>query len=96
MIARALLLVALLTVVLGGCAPALQGPAHPEPGFIGPRLEDKVFVAADGARLGLTRWDAFGPPRAVIVGVHGMDDYANTFHLAAPWWAARRRDHLCL
>ena len=23
----------------------------------------------------------------MIVGVHGMNDYANAFHLAAPWWA---------
>ena len=24
---------------------------------------------------------------AVIVGLHGMDDYANAFHMAAPFWA---------
>jgi alpha-beta hydrolase superfamily lysophospholipase len=29
------------------------------------------------------------PPWAVIVGVHGMNDYANAFHLAAPWWASQ-------
>ena len=47
-------------------------------------------MASDGTRLALTRWDATnGRPTAVIVGLHGMNDYANTFHLAAPWWAAR-------
>ena len=28
-----------------------------------------------------------GEPWAVIVGVHGMNDYSNAFHTAAPWWA---------
>ena len=23
----------------------------------------------------------------MIVGVHGMNDYSNAFHMAAPWWA---------
>jgi alpha-beta hydrolase superfamily lysophospholipase len=45
-------------------------------------------VTFDGARLGLTRWEAEGgPAKAVIVGVHGMNDYANAFHLAAQAWA---------
>jgi acylglycerol lipase len=25
----------------------------------------------------------------VVVGLHGFNDYSNTFHLAAPWWAER-------
>ncbi len=81
---------AIVTLVLSGCSATLQHPETPRPGFTGPRLEDRAFIAADGARLALTRWDAAGgPPWAVIVGVHGMNDYANAFHLAAPWWAAR-------
>lgn len=85
-----LVLLGLVGLLLTACAPTLQRPATPEPGFSGPRLEDHDFVASDGTRLALTRWDAAdGSPSAVIVGVHGMNDYANTFHLAAPWWAAR-------
>ena len=76
--------------MLAACAPTLQRPATPEPGFAGPRLEDHDFIASDGTRLALTRWDAAGgEPSAIVVGVHGMNDYANAFHLAAPWWAAR-------
>ena len=76
--------------MLSACAPTLQHTALPEPGFAGPRLEDHAFVASDGTRLALSRWDVEGgEPWAVIVGIHGMNDYANTFHLAAPWWAAR-------
>jgi alpha-beta hydrolase superfamily lysophospholipase len=81
-----------LALALSACAPTLQKAERPAAGFSGPRLEPDahVFVSFDGARLGLTEWDATtGEPWAVIVGVHGMDDYANAFHLAAPWWAAR-------
>ena len=78
---------ALLT---SACAPGLQQAQRPPAQFSGPRLESNVFVSFDGARLGLTRWDAQGgEPWAVIVGVHGMNDYANAFHLAAPDWARR-------
>ena len=70
---------------------AAAAPADPAAGFAGPRLEADRFVSFDGARLGLTHWDVpdGGEPWAVIVGVHGMDDYANAFHLAAPYWASQ-------
>jgi alpha-beta hydrolase superfamily lysophospholipase len=84
-----LLLAWLFAGLLAACAPTLQRAASPELGFSGPRLEDHAFVSFDGTRLGLMRWDAETPsePWAVIIGVHGMNDYANAFHLAAPWWA---------
>ena len=93
---RALLIVCLVvTGLLAACAPTLQRAGRPEAGFAGPRLEADAFVSFDGARLGLSRWEAADEagrpvePWAVIIGVHGMNDYANAFHLAAPWWAAR-------
>ena len=82
-------------LLLVACAPTLQQAAGPDARFSGPRLEDGAFVSFDGTRLGLTRWDAVGQgggaaePWAVIIGVHGMNDYANAFHLAAPWWASQ-------
>ncbi len=84
-----LVLAVMLTAILAACAPTLQRAARPDVTFTGPRLEDDAFVSFDGARLGLTRWDADGraQPWAVIVGVHGMNDYANAFHMAGPWWA---------
>jgi acylglycerol lipase len=75
---------------LGGCAPMLvQSPLTPVTGFAGPSLGETDFVSFDGARLGLTVWPTQGPPTAIIVGLHGMNDYANAFHLAAPVWAER-------
>jgi alpha-beta hydrolase superfamily lysophospholipase len=82
-------LIALLLLTLVACAPTLQQAALPDAAFSGPRLEDHAFVSFDGTRLGLSQWDASGDPWAVIIGLHGMNDYANAFHLAGPWWAAR-------
>lgn len=86
MIRRLLALAAVL--VLAACAPLVQQAGRPALGFEGPRLEDHAAVSFDGARLGLMRWLPQGrEPWAVIVGVHGMNDYSNAFHLAAPYWA---------
>ena len=52
---------------------------------------DHVFTSFDGARLGLSVWT---PPKeqkiwAVLVALHGMDDYGEAFAEAGPWFAAR-------
>ena len=79
-----------LLLMLGACSPMMvQQAARPDLTFQGPRLERDGFVSFDGARLGLTTWEASGEPWAVIIGVHGMNDYANAFHMAAPWWAGQ-------
>ncbi|MEO1553233.1 MAG: alpha/beta fold hydrolase [Pseudomonadota bacterium] len=50
-------------------------------------LENNRLISFDGAELGLTVWDTKRDPEIIIVGVHGMNDYANAFHMAAPYWA---------
>ena len=78
----------LLFLTLTACAPMLRQQAlTPSADFQGPRLEADAVVSFDGARLGLTVWPTAGEPWAVIVAAHGMNDYANAFHLAAPEWA---------
>ncbi len=80
---------------LAACQPRVQGRGLPPTSFAGPRLEPDSLVAADGTRLPLTVWDARDEdgravePWAVIVGLHGMNDYAAAFGLAGPYWAAR-------
>jgi len=71
--------------VVSGCAPRLQeiGSADAEQ-----RLLDDVVVMADGARLPLKVWPA-KRPRAIMIGVHGMNDYSNAFAMPAPWFAKR-------
>lgn len=85
------LIALMFALMLGACTPLMtQTAGQPPLGFEGPRLSGDQFISYDGARLGLTRWDAEdGAPRTVLVAVHGMNDYANAFHLAAPYWAAR-------
>jgi acylglycerol lipase len=85
---RSLILALAAGLMLGACAPVTQQAGRPALGFAGPRLEDDAMVSFDGARLGLTRWEAAGgAPWAVIVGLHGVNDYSNAFHLAAAYWA---------
>ena len=55
------------------------------------QADQNTFVSFDGTRLGLTVWEGQGGPAAgnVVIGLHGMNDYANAFHMAAPYWAAQ-------
>jgi len=73
-------------------APIRQGAlALDDAGTVTPAfLDDQgVMIAHDGARLGLTIWKPVGdaPAEHVIVGIHGMNNYAGEFRLAAPEWA---------
>jgi alpha-beta hydrolase superfamily lysophospholipase len=78
-----------LLALLAGCAPTVQLAARPGVLFTGPVLRAHDFVSFDGAVLATQTWaPASGEPWAVIVGVHGMDDYANAFDIAGPAWAA--------
>lgn len=80
-------------MLLAACVPTMQRAESPLDGFSGPRFDAAAerFVSFDGAELGLTAWlPASGvEPRAVIIGLHGMNDYANTFYLMGPWFAER-------
>ncbi len=58
-----------------------------------PQLTGEVFVARDGMRLPMRRWDAANSsdrnakPRALILALHGMSDYSNAFDMPAKQWA---------
>ena len=89
---RRALILSVSALGLTACAPLAQRPEVAALGFRGPRLRGEVFVSFDGARLGLMRWlpaGEAGEPVWVVVGLHGMNDYANAYHLAAAWWAER-------
>jgi acylglycerol lipase len=53
-----------------------------------PAIENGHFVTRDGLALRLCHWDA-PTPRAIIVAVHGMNDYSNAFAIPAPLWAQK-------
>lgn len=84
--------IGLALIVLAACVPSVQRAQSQLDAFSGPRFDvvGERFVSFDGAELGLTAWlPPEAPPRAVIIGLHGMNDYANTFYLAGPWFAER-------
>lgn len=71
------LLTAVTLVVLAACTPKVNYPGKQvtKPGFI-----EKQYVAEDGAVLPVRSWlPQDGPARAVIVAVHGFNDYSNAF-----------------
>lgn len=72
--------------LLPACAPAYQ-PMGPERGA--PRLADDAVLTADGYRLPLRRWGpADGVPvQAVVLALHGLNDYSLAFAPAGPRWA---------
>jgi alpha-beta hydrolase superfamily lysophospholipase len=84
---------------VAACRPEVQTPGVPPQGFTGPSFSPAgpglgVFTSFDGTRLPLQSWGAVGAdgeaiePWAVIVALHGMNDYAEAFFLPAPYWAA--------
>lgn len=83
-----------LTLLAAACVPTIQHAAHVGADFQGPRFEPAAhrFISFDGTPLGLSAWTPPNgqAPSAVIVGVHGMNDYGEaTFYLMGPWFAQR-------
>lgn len=71
---------------LAGCATPVVQPrgAHPT----APRLEADRVIAADGATLPLSVWRPHGAPRAIVLALHGFNDYRLAFAEVGPFLAA--------
>jgi alpha-beta hydrolase superfamily lysophospholipase len=55
------------------------------PPVVAPALEQNILVMPDGAVLPYRAWLPEGPPRAIILGIHGFGDTArNSLELPAP------------
>jgi len=54
-----------------------------------PRLESDSVIAADGATLPLSFWLPQGEPRAIVLALHGFNDYRKAFGEVGPFLAAR-------
>jgi alpha-beta hydrolase superfamily lysophospholipase len=69
---------------LAACTPTILPMGTP----IGqPLLLDDGIVTADGLFLPLRTWRPEGAPRAVILALHGFNDYSNAFDTPAAEWA---------
>jgi len=81
-------------MLIAACVPTVQQAARNGPNFEARPHFNAVaerFTTFDGTELGLTAWlpPNNEEPRAVIIALHGMNDYANTYYLAGPWFAER-------
>ncbi|WP_207485846.1 alpha/beta fold hydrolase [Arenibaculum pallidiluteum] len=71
-------------LLCAGCAMERQPMGPPvQP----PALVADAFVAPDGVALPLRSWLPEGRPSAVVVALHGMNDYSNAFDMPGRFWA---------
>ncbi len=63
-------------LVISACA---QTVAPPGPGAQAPHLTEKAFVTSDGLSLPVRQWLPEQPPRAIVLGLHGFNDYSKAF-----------------
>jgi len=77
-------LVLALAFLAQACTPVVQavGPKVGEP-----EMNGDALITADGDRLALQSWLPAGEPKAVILALHGFNDYANAFDAPARAWA---------
>jgi acylglycerol lipase len=71
-----------LLLSLQACVSFPDAPAS----VVEPALEDNALRSIDGELLALQSWRAENP-RAVIIALHGMNDYSNAFSGPGAWWA---------
>src|SRR5882757_11090424 len=82
---RRMIAAAALAVMLSACAPTVipAGIAVRQPSLTPDR-----YVAADGTVLPVAVWPAAnGPPKVVILGLHGFGDYRKAWDEPAQIWA---------
>lgn len=79
---------ALLPLLLSACA---DPPDFPDQRIttasIPAHLTADTYVANDGTRLPLRSWLPDGPIKAIVVAVHGINDYSHAFAGPAAAWA---------
>ncbi|TAN47999.1 MAG: alpha/beta hydrolase [Rhodospirillales bacterium] len=72
--------------LLAACTPRIEAAG---PALAPPALESDALAMPDGARLPLRRWFPQEPPFAVVLALHGFNDYSKAFEGPASWLAAR-------
>ncbi|MHC8508687.1 MAG: alpha/beta fold hydrolase [Rhodospirillales bacterium] len=89
---------AVLLALTAACAPRMTPPGAD---VRAPEISEDAFIMADGARLPLRRWPPKGEhaderadehaaePWAVLLALHGFNDYSYFFDDAGAWLAAR-------
>ncbi len=80
-------LTAVTLLMLTACSPLVN---HPGPNITTPKIEKAHFTAADGTLLPLRRWlPQDMPVKAVIIALHGFNDYSNAFTATGKYLSGR-------
>ena len=64
------------TALVSACAPTVVKPG---PAVAHAHLTENAFITEDGLALPLRQWLPEGAPTAVVVAVHGFNDYSRAF-----------------
>jgi len=75
----------LLGLLLSACTPLVQQLGEEN---VVAELKSDVAVMEDGTALPVRVWKA-KTPKAILVAVHGFNDYSNAFDVPAKWFAKR-------
>lgn len=65
-----------LLLLLSGCMPKIYPPSAQNTTA---RLQDNAFITADGAHLPMRHWLPTESPKAVVIALHGFNDYSQFF-----------------
>lgn len=84
---RSTLLAVSLTLVLAACATPTVQPTGKV--MTTPEILPDHIRTADDARLPLSVWRPAGEPRAIVLGLHGFNDYRRAFEETGEFLAAR-------
>ncbi len=75
----------LILSFLNSCSPYLREPGQT---IRTPQLTEKEFFTADGEILALKTWRSEdNPPKAIIIALHGFNDYSNFFKAPGTFFA---------
>ena len=77
----------LATALVAACAAPEPGGPPAAPGSVQPAFTETSFVADDGMELPMKAWRPEGETKAVILALHGFNDYSNAFKEPAEEWA---------
>jgi acylglycerol lipase len=76
----------LLIALLPACTPMIHPPGIAN---IAPHLTDNLYYTKDGAGLPLRQWLPKSEAKAVLVALHGFNDYSNFFDRPGTYFSAQ-------
>jgi alpha-beta hydrolase superfamily lysophospholipase len=77
-------ILAAVLAVSAACTPEVFPPG---PGSFAAAIEDGNIIARDGARLPVRTWAPKGAAKAVLIALHGFNDYSNFFSAPGAYFA---------